>query len=157
EGLLIAAHAVNARRAFVALKASFTVEIAGLRAALAEMKPELEVEIVEGPEEYLYGEEKALLNVIEGIGPLPREAHSPPYEVGLFATPNSPNPTLVNNAETLAHVPSILRLGAASFRKLGSEDTPGTVLYTLSGDLLRPGVYEAEPGRTVRQLLEELG
>ncbi len=157
EGVLIAAHVIGAKKAFVALKASFTVELERLRAALAEMKPALEIEIVEGPEEYLYGEEKALLNVIEGIGPLPREAHSPPYEVGLYSTPGSPNPALVNNAETFAHVPSIVRLGGASFRKLGTDDTPGTVLYTLSGDLQRPGVYEAEPSLTVRQLLDQHG
>jgi NADH:ubiquinone oxidoreductase subunit F (NADH-binding) len=156
-GLLIGAHVVGARKAYLALKASFTVEIARLRAALDEMRPEIPVEIVEGPEEYLFGEEKALLNVIEGIGPLPREAHSPPYEVGLFATPGSPNPALVNNAETYAHVASIVLHGGASFRKLGTDDTPGTVLYTLSGDLARPGVYEAEPKLTVRELLEQLG
>jgi NADH:ubiquinone oxidoreductase subunit F (NADH-binding) len=157
EGLLIAAHVVNAKKAYIAVKASFTQEIAKLRAAIDAISPEVPVEIVEGPEEYLYGEEKALLNVIEGIGPLPREAHSPPYEVGLFAAPGSPNPALVNNAETLAHVATIVRHGAASFRKLGTDDTPGTVLYTLSGALAKPGVYEVEPKITVRRLLEEYG
>jgi NADH:ubiquinone oxidoreductase subunit F (NADH-binding) len=157
EGLLIAAHVVSAKKAFIAVKASFTAEIKSLREAIEQIAPEIPVEIVEGPEEYLYGEEKALLNVIEGIGPLPREAHSPPYEVGLFATPGSPNPALVNNAETLAHVASIVRHGASSFRKLGTDDTPGTVLYTLSGAVARPGVYEAEPKLTVRQILEQFG
>jgi NADH:ubiquinone oxidoreductase subunit F (NADH-binding) len=151
EGILIAAHVVGAKKSFIALKASFEKEIARLKSAISEMNADLE--IIEGPEEYLYGEEKALLNVIEGIGPLPREAHSPPYEVGLFAKPGSPNPALVNNAETFAHVPSILRHGAASFRKLGTDDTPGTVLYTISGDVNKPGVYEAEPKLTIRQLL----
>jgi NADH:ubiquinone oxidoreductase subunit F (NADH-binding) len=155
EGLAIAAHVERARSIYIALKASFTVESARLRAAADEMG--LEVEIVEGPEEYLFGEEKALLNVIEGIGPLPREAHYPPYERGLFATAVSPNPALVNNAETFAHVPSIVRLGGASFRALGTDDTPGTVIYTLSGDLARPGIYEAEPSLTVRELLERFG
>ena len=83
------------------------------------------IEIVEGPEEYLFGEEKALLNVIEGEGPLPREADNPPYEVGLFATPGSPNPALVNNAESFAHVPSIVRHGADSFRELGTSRHAG--------------------------------
>jgi NADH-quinone oxidoreductase subunit F len=157
EGLLIGAHVVRAKKAYLALKASFSVELGRLRAALAEMQPGIEVEIVEGPEEYLYGEEKALLNVIEGIGPLPRESHSPPYEVGLFAGPGSPNPALVSNAETFAHVPSIVRHGGASFRALGTDDTPGTVLYTLSGAVARPGVYEVEPKLTVRQILEQHG
>src|SRR5437016_1294127 len=117
----------------------------------------LEIKIVEGPEEYLFGEEKALLNVIEGEGPLPREAHYPPYERGLHATPESPNPALVNNVETFAHVPSIVRHGADSFRKLGTSDTPGTLLFTLCGDLDKPGVYEAEAGIPLRELFFSLG
>jgi NADH:ubiquinone oxidoreductase subunit F (NADH-binding) len=160
EGLVIAAQVVNAKKAYLALKASFTVEIDRLQRALEEMAPVLDgvpIELVEGPEEYLYGEEKALLNVIEGIGPLPREAHSPPYEIGLFARPGSPNPALVNNAETLAHVSTIVRAGAASFRELGTPDTPGTVLYTISGDVQRPGVYECEPSVTVAELLDRFG
>src|SRR6185503_19945216 len=113
SGMLIAAHAIGAEEGFIAIKASFTREIERLRAAIAEMEAEgalqgFSLKIVEGPDEYLFGEEKALLNVIEGEGPLPRDPDSPPYEVGLFATPGSPNPALVNNGETYAHVPSIL-------------------------------------------------
>ena len=155
EGVLIAAHAVGARAAYLALKASFTREIARLEAALAEMKPAtggVAVTLVRGPEEYLFGEEKALLEVVEGNDPLPRPADQPPYERGLFATQGSPNPALVSNAETFAHVPSIVRLGAASFRALGTRDTPGTLLFTVSGDVQRPGVYELPAGIPLREL-----
>src|SRR5688572_5011114 len=117
EGLALAARVVDTSSIYVAIKRSFAREIDRLTEALAEMKKAgaldgLEVKIVEGPEEYLFGEEKALLNVIEGAGPLPREAHAPPYERGLFSKPGSPNPALVNNAETFAHVAGILRKGA---------------------------------------------
>jgi len=160
EGLLVAAHAVGAKGATIAIKASFTPELERLRGALAEMASAiapLEVVIVEGPEEYLFGEEKALLEVIEGNGPLPREAHAPPYEVGLFATPGASNPCVVNNVETFARVPGIVRAGAASFRELGTQDTPGTLLFTLSGAIRRPGVYEAPAGIPLGELFHEHG
>lgn len=162
EGLAIAAQVVETSQAYVAIKRSFAQEIDRLSAALAEMKKAgvlegLDLKIVEGPEEYLFGEEKALLNVIEGEGPLPREAHAPPYERGLFARPGSPNPALVNNAETFAHVAGILRKGADAFRRAGTADTPGTILATLSGDIARPGVYEVPAGISLRELLYRVG
>jgi len=161
EGLLIAAHAVAARAIYIALKASFEREIARVIDALAELQAagvlgEIPVTIARGPEEYLFGEEKALLEVIEGNDPLPRPADQPPYERGLFATVGSPNPALVSNAETFAHVPSIVRHGAASFRAVGTHDTPGTLLFTVSGDVRRPGVYERPAGITLRELFHDV-
>ncbi len=156
EGMLIAAHAIGATRGYFALKGSFRREIDRVRTALSEMKAELDgfvIEVVLGPEEYLFGEEKALLNVIEGEGPLPREADNPPYEVGLFATPGSPNPALVNNAESYAHVPGIVQHGVYAFREMGTSDTPGTLIFTLSGDVERPGVYERAAGISLRELI----
>ncbi len=158
EGLLIAAHVVGASAAYVAMKASFTKELSRVRSALVEMKDagalgDVQVHVVEGPEEYLFGEERALLEVIEGNDPLPREPHYPPYEKGLFATAVSANPAVVNNVETFARVPDIVRHGAASFRKLGTENTPGPLLFTLSGAVARPGVYEREAGISLRSLV----
>jgi NADH-quinone oxidoreductase subunit F len=162
EGMLIAAHVVQTQELYIAIKESFHKEIERLRNAVEEFKSAgllegFTLRIVPGPEEYLFGEEKALLNVLEGQGPLPREAHYPPYERGLLATAESPNPALVNNVETFAHVPSIVRHGAESFRKLGTSDTPGTVLFTLCGDVEKPGVYEAEAGLPLRELFFRLG
>jgi NADH-quinone oxidoreductase subunit F len=162
EGMLIAAHVVGTRELHVAIKESFKKEIERLQGAIEEMGQEgllegYEIAIVPGPDEYLFGEEKALLNVIEGAGPLPREAHYPPYERGLRATPDSPNPALVNNVETFAHVPGIVRYGAASFRKIGTADTPGTLLVTLSGDIAHPGVTEVEAGLPLRELFYRVG
>ena len=162
EGMLIAAHVVGAKDLYIGIKESFAREIERLGHAVEELRSAglldgFTLRIVAGPEEYLFGEEKALLNVIEGQGPLPREAHYPPYERGLFAEADSPNPALVNNVETFAHVPSIIRHGADSFRKLGTSDTPGTLIFTLSGDLEKPGVYEAEAGIPLRELFFRLG
>jgi NADH:ubiquinone oxidoreductase subunit F (NADH-binding) len=161
EGVLIAAHVIEARDVYVVVKASFTRELARLRAAAREIADAglfsyHEIHFCEGPEEYLLGEEKALLEVVEGNGPLPRPADEPPYEHGLFATATSPNPALVNNAETFAHVPSIVRRGGESFRRLGTEDTPGSLLFTVSGDVVRPGVYELPAGVPLRQVFDEV-
>ncbi|MCD9622260.1 NADH-ubiquinone oxidoreductase-F iron-sulfur binding region domain-containing protein [Rhabdothermincola salaria] len=175
EGVLIAAETVGARQAFVALKASFEPETAALRGALREIEGAgwlhgIEVTLVTGPEEYLFGEEKALLEVIEGREPLPRWL--PPYLHGLFATgpqlgwqatdgdidpAAGANPTLVNNVETLAHVAWILAHGVEAFRSEGTEGTPGSVSCTVVGDVDRPGVHEVPAGTPLRQVLDTCG
>jgi NADH:ubiquinone oxidoreductase subunit F (NADH-binding) len=113
-----------------------------------------EIEVHEGPDEYLFGEEKALLEVLEGNLPMPRIL--PPYQEGLFATPGSPNPTVVNNVETLANVPHIIREGADWFRRSGTALSPGTMAFTISGDVRVPGVYELPLGTPLRTLVEEI-
>ncbi|MBI4258987.1 MAG: SLBB domain-containing protein [Actinobacteria bacterium] len=160
EGLAIAAHAVGAERAYIGIKAGFEPEIERLRRALAEMSVRgalgpVPVELVGGPDEYLFGEEKALLEVIEGGDPLPRIV--PPWMEGLFRKPGAPNPTAVNNVETLAHVSHILREGADWFRSFGTEGSPGTMLFTLCGDVRHPGVYEQPLGLTLRDLVHGVG
>jgi len=162
EGMALAVHVVRARAAYIAVKASFRDEIARLESAADELRAagyfkQAPLRIVTGPEEYLFGEEKALLNVIENEGPFPRAAEYPPYEVGLFATPDSPNPALVNNAQTFAHVAMIARSGSSSFRELGSPDTPGTLIFTLCGNIQRPGIYEVPAGLTLERLIDEHG
>ncbi len=161
EGMLIAAHTIKAAGIYIALKSSFDPAIERIQQAISEIAAKgllegIEINVVQGPEEYLFGEEKALLNVIEGSPPLPREAHNPPYEIGLFATFGSPNPALVDNVQTLAHIPSIVRHGGASFRSLGTPDTPGTLIFTVCGDVQRPGVYECEAGITLRELFHDV-
>lgn len=161
EGLLIAAHAISARAIYIATQASFSRELSRLRQAMGEFAAAgllsgIDLTLTEGPDEYLFGEEKALLEVIEGNEPMPREAHNPPYELGLFASQGSANPALVNNAQTFAHVPGIVRSGAEAFRKLGTHDTPGTLLFTVSGAVKKPGVYECEAGISLKTLFYTL-
>jgi NADH-quinone oxidoreductase subunit F len=173
EGLAIAAFVIEAREVFVALKATFERERERVLRAVTEMEQagmlgELSVALVAGPEEYLFGEEKALLEVIEGNEPLPRWL--PPYMHGLFATApqlgwsahepeaghvggHESNPTLVNNVETLANVTHVLAHGVESFRSLGTATSPGSVVCTVVGDVDRPQVVEIELGTPLRELL----
>jgi NADH:ubiquinone oxidoreductase subunit F (NADH-binding) len=156
EGLLVAAYAVGAERAYVAVKERFHTEVGRLVDARDELadagwRGAAELRVVPGPDEYLFGEEKAMLEVIEGKLPLPRIL--PPYQIGLFATMTSPNPTVVNNVETLANVPRILARGAQAFRAVGTEESPGTMLFTAVGDVANPGVYELPLGTPLRTLL----
>jgi NADH-quinone oxidoreductase subunit F len=176
EGLLIAAQTVGAARAFIALKGSFTAEAERVTAAVQEVgaagwAPEVQVELVLGPDEYLYGEEKALLEVIEGEDPLPRLF--PPYLYGLFTTNpqmgwsagrtlgegtnTGSNPTLVNNVETLSTVPLVVREGGEWYRTLGTPDSPGTVICTVSGDTVRHGVDEFEMGTPLAEVIAGVG
>jgi NADH:ubiquinone oxidoreductase subunit F (NADH-binding) len=173
EGASIAALAVGAGEVFVATKRSFAIESAALRRAAVELGrsgllPDLEVVIVEGPDEYLFGEEKALLEVIEGREPLPRLL--PPWQHGLFATApaggwegevitgrGDSNPTVVNNVETMATAAHVLARGADWFRSMGTPQSPGTILATVVGDVVRPGVFEVELGTPLAELLALAG
>jgi NADH-quinone oxidoreductase subunit F len=174
EGLVIAGFAVGAAEAFIALKASFELEFERLSRAVAEMQEagicrDCSITIVRGPDEYLFGEEKALLEVIEGGAPMPRIL--PPHEHGLFATVpqlgwearvaepgraarQESNPTLVNNAETLCNIPHILAHGAAWFRSMGTTESPGTVIATVVGDVVAPDVGEVEMGVPLSRLID---
>jgi NADH-quinone oxidoreductase subunit F len=163
EGIAIGAYAVNAQKAFLAMKRSFEKEYAAVSRALQEMTARnclgaIPIEVVLGPDDYLFGEEKALLEVIEGGDPLPREADFPPYVKGLFVKfPTELNPTVVNNAETLSNVPHIVLRGADWFRSLGTKDSPGTMVFTISGDVQTPGVYELPMGTPLRELIVDCG
>ncbi|HYY79432.1 MAG TPA: NADH-ubiquinone oxidoreductase-F iron-sulfur binding region domain-containing protein [Actinomycetes bacterium] len=159
EGLAIAAYAVGAERAYVGLKQAFAPEAQALGRALEEMRDAdalggVAVEIVLGPDLYLFGEETGLEEAIEGRLPLPRVAR--PFMQGLFAKPPEDNPTLVNNLETLANVPHILADGPDWLRANGTERAPGTMLFTVCGDVRREGVFELPLGTPLRYLVEEL-
>ncbi|MBI3748178.1 MAG: NADH-quinone oxidoreductase subunit NuoF [Chloroflexi bacterium] len=101
---------------------------------------------------YICGEETALFESIEGKRGEPRNKPPFPVEVGLFG-----KPTVVNNVETLANVPLIVRHGGAAFAAIGTEGSTGPKLFCLSGHVARPGVYEAEFGATLRDLIELAG
>jgi NADH:ubiquinone oxidoreductase subunit F (NADH-binding) len=160
EGLAIAAYAVGARRAFIGLKETFTEEIERVAGALREMTERdalggVAIEIVPGPDHYLLGEETGLEEVIEGRDPLPRVLA--PFIQGLWASAENENPTAMNNVETLANVPHIVADGADWLRANGTDASPGTMVFTLCGDIQREGVYELPLGTPMRHLVEELG
>jgi NADH-quinone oxidoreductase subunit F len=178
EGVAIAAFAIGAAEAFICLKASFRREIDAVTRAVQEFQSaglcsDCKVTIVAGPDEYLFGEEKAMLEVIEGNEPLPRWL--PPYLHGLFATApqlgwqshdsqfgatrtgGESNPTLVNNVETLSNIPHILVRGAEWFRSMGTAESPGTIVTTVVGDVLAPDVGEVEMGTSLRAVIDAVG
>ena len=160
EGLQIAAFSVGAASAFIALKRTFVPEVAAVKRALGEMSAagmmgDLPVGVVEGPDDYLFGEEKAMLEVIEGNDALPRLY--PPYVQGLFTTPDESNPAVVNNVETLANVPYIIANGADWFRSNGTPESPGTMVFTVSGDVRREAVAELEMGTPLSFLVFGIG
>jgi NADH:ubiquinone oxidoreductase subunit F (NADH-binding) len=183
EGALIGAHAVTGSDVVVALKASSTVERARVEGAIAEMRDAgllggVDVSVATGPDEYLFGEETALLEVVDGRAPFPRIA--PPYRRGVvelvehdddvdsgsglaahveMAGPGhetSAPPALVDNVETLANVPAIIQKGADWFRTFGTAQSPGTIVATVTGDVARPAVAEIALGTTVRATIDEV-
>jgi NADH-quinone oxidoreductase subunit F len=176
EGALIAAYAVGADRVIVAGKAEFP-ELDRVGAALSEMAAvgwtdDVEVEVFAGPSEYLYGEETALLEVLDGRPPFPRIA--PPFRHGvdevsdgaaspadvMMAAPGGSTlapPTLVNNVETLANIPPILAEGPEQFRSIGTAESPGTVVCTVTGAVRRHGVSEFAMGTALSEVIESIG
>ena len=175
EGLIIAAFAIGAEEVFVCLKQSFVREVQRVTDAVRDLQSagictDCKVTVVTGPDEYLFGEEKAMLEVVEGKPPLPRLL--PPYVHGLFATApqsgwegtrveapgeDASNPTLVNNVETLSNVPHILARGADWFRSMGTVESPGTIVATVVGDVVAPDVGEVEMGSTLRDVIDAVG
>jgi NADH:ubiquinone oxidoreductase subunit F (NADH-binding) len=165
EGLAIAALAVGARQAYIYVRKEYPHAQRRLRAAVAEARaagvlggavcgtgPPLEVEVVEGQGSYVCGEETALLNTLEGHRPEVRARPPYPTERGLFGCP-----TVVNNVETLAAIPWILRHGGAAYAALGTRSSAGTKVVSLNSLFARPGLYEVELGLPVREIVERLG
>ncbi|MBW3605834.1 MAG: hypothetical protein KY460_13205 [Actinobacteria bacterium] len=159
EGTLIALHAVGARQAVIAVKERNDRGVGRLRDALAEIRAAGwaradDVEVALGPDDYLFGQETALLEVLEGRPALPRVLR--PDQRGLFAGLRAANPTAVDNVETLAHAAAILGGDANRFLRTGTDATPGTILCTVVGDVARPGVRELAAGTPLRTLVVDL-
>jgi NADH:ubiquinone oxidoreductase subunit F (NADH-binding) len=158
EGMAIAAFVAGAKTAFIYVRGEFKDCHRSLEHAIEQAKPHLdrligglEIRIVEGHGAYICGEETALLEAIEGRRGMPRLKPPFPTESGLWG-----KPTLMNNVETLACVPSIVRRGGPWFHALGRTE-PGSKLYCISGHVARPGVYELPLGVTLDELVQEAG
>ena len=163
EGMAIAAYAVQSHLAFVYCRGEFLWPGEILEAAIREAYAkdmfggsvlgsgfELEVVLHRGAGAYICGEETALLSSLEGYRGQPRLRPPFPAVEGLYASP-----TLINNVETLATVPSILTQGPEWFAKIGTEKSPGTKIFSVSGKVERPGNYELPLGTPLRTLLED--
>jgi NADH:ubiquinone oxidoreductase subunit F (NADH-binding) len=165
EGMAIAAHAVDATRGYIYLRREYAAAYYLLENALAEARTTgflrnedgdgrrvFDIEVVLGHGSYVYGEETALLNSIEGRRPEVRPRPPYPTEQGLFG-----KPTLVNNVETLVNIPWIVQRGGDAYRALGFSQSHGTKVVSLNSLFHRPGLYEVEFGVTVRDIVEGLG
>ncbi len=163
-GTILAAYAVGAGRAYVyihheaddcmeAMEAAYAAarEAGLLGEDAAGTGTAIEVQNHVAGIGYVAGEETAVLRFIEGDVPKPRPKPPYPTQKGLWGFP-----TLVNNVETIANVEPLLRMGAEAFRSVGTPDTPGTVLVSLNG-VRRPGVYEVEAGRSLGEVVFDLG
>jgi NADH-quinone oxidoreductase subunit F len=159
EGACIALATTGATAGYIGLKERAVTARERLTTALEEVRAAGwygadRLHIVAGPDLYLLGEESGLLEVIEGNLPMPRI--SKPFDVGLWPAAGRPNPSIVNNVETLAHVAWILANGAGAFRRMGTETSPGTMLFTVVGDVPNAGVYELPLGTPLRTLLVDI-
>jgi NADH-quinone oxidoreductase subunit F len=157
EGCLIAAHAIESRDVFVYIRGEYLHEYEVLQAAVDEARAaglfgDVEVTVYRGAGAYICGEETALLEGLEGHRGQPRPRPPFPPVQGLWNAP-----TQINNVCTIATVPTILELGAAEFAKTGVETSPGTAIFSISGNVVRPGNYELELGTPMRELIYEWG
>ncbi len=165
EGAIIAAYAIRANRAFIYVRGEVLHVIRRVHHAVAEAYAagylgenilgsgfDLDVTVHAGAGAYECGEETALLDSLEGLRGQPRLKPPFPAIAGLYACP-----TVVNNVESIASVPSILRHGAAAFAALGTERSKGFGIFSLTGHVTTPGQYEAPLGVTLRELLDLAG
>jgi NADH-quinone oxidoreductase subunit F len=158
EGMCITAYAIGATKGYIYLRGEYIYVLPVLETAIAEARAagylgeQFDIEVRVGAGAYICGEETALFESIEGNRGFPRVKPPFPTTHGLFG-----KPTVINNVETMFNVPFIIRQGAAEYRKIGTEKSPGPKLFCVSGDVEQPGVYEVPFGVTLRELMEMAG
>lgn len=164
EGMIIAAKAIDAHKAFIYIRGEYTLSIERVQAALDECYANgilgknvlgtgytLDIAVYQGAGAYICGEETALINSLEGRRGHPRLKPPFPAVSGLYGCP-----TVVNNVETFSAVPHIINNGAEWYAKMGTPKSTGTRLFSVSGPVKRPGVYEIELGTPLMYLINEL-
>ena len=157
EGFLIAMRTVDAPEGYIYLREEYALARRRLEDALAELRDAglldgLSIRLVIGAGAYICGEETAMLESMEGRRGMPRLKPPFPSEVGYLG-----RPTLVNNVETLAHIPAILQMGGEAWAALGERGAKGVRLWSVTGVVRKPGCYEAPNGSTLRELIELAG
>jgi NADH-quinone oxidoreductase subunit F len=155
EGCLIAAHAIESKSVFIYIRGEYLTEYEILAGAVGEAREaglfgDVEITVHRGAGAYICGEETALLESLEGKRGQPRPRPPFPPIQGLYMAP-----TQINNVCTIATVPAILELGAEEFAKTGVPSSPGTAIFSVSGNVVRPGNYELELGTPIRELIYE--
>jgi NADH-quinone oxidoreductase subunit F len=165
EGVIIAGLAIGSRMGFIYLRGEYRYLLTIMEKAIEDAYAKgflgkgifgsnIDFDIIShtGAGAYEVGEESALMESLEGKRGIPRIRPPFPAVVGLYG-----GPTIINNAETLATVPHIFRIGAAEYAKIGTERNGGTRLFALSGDVAKPGVYELPMGYNLKKMIYEVG
>jgi NADH-quinone oxidoreductase subunit F len=165
EGLAIAAVATGAQEGVFYIRHEYPLAVRRVRAAIADLERRgwlgdsllgvggpLKFRVVEGAGAFVCGEETALIASVEGRRGMPRLRPPFPAESGLWG-----KPTLINNVETLAMVPWILRNGADKFAAIGTASSKGTKVFALAGGIRRGGLIEVPMGTTIREIIEDIG
>jgi NADH-quinone oxidoreductase subunit F len=157
EGCLITAHAIGSTTVFIYIRGEYLAEFELLRAALEDVRAAgllggVTIVLHRGAGAYICGEETALLESLEGKRGQPRSKPPFPAVAGVYASP-----TLVNNVETIATVPAIVANGGAWYGELGVENSAGTRVFSLSGNVVNGGNYELVLGTSLRELIYDLG
>jgi len=157
EGLAIAAYAVGATQGYLYIRAEYPLAVRHTRAAIVQATERgllgaLRLEVREGAGAFVCGEETALIQSLEGKRGMPKLRPPYPVERGFRG-----KPTIINNVETLACVPWILRHGAEAFAAFGTKTSRGTKVFALAGKINRGGLIEVPMGITIREVVEEIG
>ena len=165
EGMMLCAYAIGARKGYIYIRGEYALSIKRMQKAIDDAYKygllgedilgtgfSFDIEIKKGAGAYVCGEETALIESLEGKRGQPR--FKPPYPVthGLWQ-----KPTVVNNVETLANVPSIIKNGAEWYKKFGTEKSTGTKVYTILGHVKYPGLIEVEMGTPLREIIFSYG
>ncbi|NJR62238.1 MAG: NADH-quinone oxidoreductase subunit L, partial [Cyanobacteria bacterium CRU_2_1] len=165
EGMTIAAYAVGANQGYIYVRAEYPLAITRLQTAIEQARKlgllggqifgspfNFRIDLRMGAGAFVCGEETALMASIQGQRGLPRPRPPYPAESGLWGSP-----TLINNVETFANIPAIIRNGADWFASIGTEKSKGTKVFSLTGKIRYTGLIEVPMGTTLRQIVEEMG
>ena len=165
EGMMIAARAIGANKGYFYVRAEYPLAVKRIRKAVQEAEEmgilgdnifgtglSLHLQVMEGAGAFVCGEETALMASIEGERGMPRPKPPFPAQSGLWKAP-----TTINNVETLATVPFIMRNGVEEFRKMGTETSPGTKTFALTGHVVNTGLIEVPMGTTLRKIIFDIG
>ncbi len=164
EGMVIGGYAIGASKGYIYIRGEYAKAIGLVRKAIkdalsrgylgkniAGSEFSMQIEVKEGAGSYLGGDGFSMLETIEGKRGTPRVRPPLPMEKGLFG-----KPTLINNVETLAHLPTIVVNGGDWYASMGTATSKGTKIFTVTGDVNKPGYYEVVMGTTLRALIEDL-
>lgn len=164
EGMIIAGYAIGAQKGYFYIRGEYLTSYEHVKKSITEAREagflgdnilnsgfSFDIEVRRGAGAYISGEETALFEAIEGKRGFPRVKPPFPTTHGLFG-----KPTVINNVETLANIPLIFTLGVEEYRSIGTEKSPGSKLFCVSGDVVKPGLYEVAFGVSLRHIIEDL-